>query len=167
MKLLKILIAAFILPLVAFTSVHKYYISVTQINYVQEKESVQIISRIFIDDLENALQTNYDEFLVLSDKDEAPIISSYLNRYLQEHLKLKINDEDVKLNFIGKEYEGDIVRCYLEVEGVTHIDTFSVTNSILFDLFDDQKNIIKTKINSKNKSVILSSDNPYALLKFN
>ncbi|SHJ06762.1 DUF6702 family protein [Algibacter luteus] len=167
MKLLKILIAAFILPLVAFTSVHKYYISVTQINYVQEKESVQIISRIFIDDLENALQTNYDEFLVLSDKDEAPIISSYLNRYLQEHLKLKINDEDVKLNFIGKEYEGDIVRCYLEVEGVTHIDTFSVTNSILFDLFDDQKNIIKTKINSKNKSVILSSDNPNALLKFN
>ncbi|WJJ96181.1 DUF6702 family protein [Algibacter luteus] len=167
MKLLKILIAAFILPLVAFTSVHKYYISVTQINYVQEKESVQIISRIFIDDLENALQTNYDEFLVLSDKDEAPIISSYLNRYLQEHLKLKINDKDVKLNFIGKEYEGDIVRCYLEVEGVTHIDTFSVTNSILFDLFDDQKNIIKTKINSKNKSVILSSDNPNALLKFN
>jgi hypothetical protein len=134
---------------------------------VQEQESVQIISRIFIDDLEKALQTNYDEFLVLSYKDEAPIISTYIERYLQDHIKLKINNEAVTFNFIGKEYEGDIARCYLEVENVKYIETLEITNSILFDLFNAQQNIVKTKINSKNKSVILNSKNPNALLKFN
>ena len=60
MKVFKFLIIIFIIPLFAFTSMHKYYISVTQINYVKEKESVQITSRLFIDDFENALKTNYE-----------------------------------------------------------------------------------------------------------
>ncbi|MDB4402003.1 peptidase E [Algibacter sp.] len=146
---------------------HKYYISVTQINYVKEKESVQITSRLFIDDFENALKTNYDENIILAEKDEAKIIDTYMQRYLQDKIKLRINNKAVTFNFIGKEYEGDIVRCYLEVEHVKSIESFLITNSVLFDLQKDQQNIVKTNINSKNKSVILTYNNPNALLKFN
>ena len=167
MKVFKFLIIIFIIPLFAFTSMHKYYISVTQINYVKEKESVQIISRLFIDDFENALKTNYDENILLAEKDEAKIIDTYMQRYLQDKIKLRINNKAVTFNFIGKEYEGDIVRCYLEVEHVKSIESFSITNSVLFDLQKDQQNIVKTNINSNNKSVILTYDNPNALLKFN
>jgi hypothetical protein len=167
MKGSKFLIIIFILPLFAFTSMHKYYISVTQVNYVEEKESVQIISRLFIDDFENALKANYDENIVLAEKDEAAIIDTYIDKYLKKRLELIINDKAVTFNFIGKEYEGDIVRCYLEVEHVKNIKSFSITNRVLFDLQKDQQNIVKTKINSKNKSVILTSENPNALLKFN
>jgi len=161
------LIIIFIIPLFAFTSMHKYYISVTQINYVKEKESVQITSRLFIDDFENALKTNYDENIILAEKDEAKIIDTYMQRYLQDKIKLRINNKAVTFNFIGKEYEGDIVRCYLEVEHVKSIESFLITNSVLFDLQKDQQNIVKTNINSKNKSVILTYNNPNALLKFN
>ena len=167
MKVFKFLIIIFIIPLFAFTSMHKYYISVTQINYVKEKESVQITSRLFIDDFENALKTNYDENIILADKDEAKITDTYMQRYLQDKIKLRINNKAVTFNFIGKEYEGDIVRCYLEVENVKSIESFSITNSVLFDLQKDQQNIVKTNINSKDKSVILTYDNPNALLKFN
>ena len=167
MKVFKFLIIIFIIPLFAFTSMHKYYISVTQINYVKEKESVQITSRLFIDDFENALKTNYDENILLAEKDEAKIIDTYMQRYLQDKIKLRINNKAVTFNFIGKEYEGDIVRCYLEVEHVKSIESFSITNSVLFDLQQDQQNIVKTNINSNNKSVILTYDNPNALLKFN
>jgi len=146
---------------------HKYYISVTQINYVKEKESVQITSRLFIDDFENALKTNYDENIILAEKDEAKIIDTYMQSYLQDKIKLRINNKAVTFNFIGKEYEGDIVRCYLEVEHVKSIESFLITNSVLFDLQKDQQNIVKTNINSKNKSVILTYNNPNALLKFN
>ena len=167
MKVFKFLIIIFIIPLFAFTSMHKYYISVTQINYVKEKESVQITSRLFIDDFENALKTNYDENILLAEKDEAKIIDTYMQRYLQDKIKLRINNKAVTFNFIGKEYEGDIVRCYLEVEHVKSIESFLITNSVLFDLQKDQQNIVKTNINSKNKSVILTYNNPNALLKFN
>ncbi|WP_298498660.1 DUF6702 family protein [uncultured Algibacter sp.] len=167
MKHFKYLIIAFVIPLFAFTSIHKYYISVTQVNYVEEKQSIQIISRIFIDDFESALKLNYSESIVLAEKNEANKFDVYINQYLQDKLKLKVDNESVMFNFIGKEYEGDIIKCYLEVEDVKTIETFSITNTILFDLQKDQQNIIKTKINSKNKSVILTSKNPNALLKFN
>ena len=167
MKVFKILIIIFIIPLFAFTSMHKYYISVTQINYIKEKESLQITSRLFIDDFENALKSNYDDNIVLAEKDEPIIIDTYIQRYLQDRIKLRINNKPVTFNYIGKEYEGDIVRCYLEVEHVKSIESFSITNSVLFDLQNDQQNIVKTNINSKNKSVILTYDNPNALLKFN
>ncbi|MGB5417716.1 DUF6702 family protein [Algibacter sp.] len=167
MKRFKYLIIAFIIPLFAFTAIHKYYISVTQVNYIEDKESLQIVSRIFIDDFESALKSNYDEAIVLDVNDDEIIIDSYMNRYLQDKIKLQVNNVDVTFNFIGKEYEGDIVRCYLEVEHVKHIETFFISNTVLFDLQKDQQNIVKTNINSKNKSFILTSGNPNALLKFN
>lgn len=167
MKGFKFLIIIFIIPLFAFAVMHKYYISVTQIDYIKEKESLQMISRLFIDDFENVLRLNYDESIVLAEKDEPILIDTYIDRYLQDKIKLRINNKEVAFNFIGKEYEGDIMRCYLEVENIKYIESFSITNSVLFDLKKDQQNIIKAKINSKNKSVILTSDNPNALLKFN
>lgn len=167
MNRFKYLIIVLVIPLFAFTAMHKYYISVTQVNYVNETESIQMISRIFIDDLESVLKSNYDENIVLAEKDDEKVIDIYINEYLQENIKLKVNDKAVTFNFVGKEYDGDIVRCYLEVEHVRYIETFSITNTVLFDLQEDQQNIIKTNINAKNKSLILTSGNLNALLKFN
>ena len=127
MKRFKFLIIVFVVPFFAFTSLHKYYVSVTQVNYIQEKESIQIISRIFIDDFESVLKSNYDEDIVLAEDDEAEIIETYIERYLKEKIKLTVNNEQVVFNFIGKEYEGDIIRCYLEVEQVKYIESFSIS----------------------------------------
>tara|TARA_R110000868_G_scaffold1928_2_gene15122 strand:- start:2151 stop:2654 length:504 start_codon:yes stop_codon:yes gene_type:complete len=167
MKFPKYLIILLVLPFFAFTTMHKYYISVTQVNYVEEKQSLQIISRIFIDDFENALRDHYDKNLILAEKDEPKEIESYIEKYLKENLIIKINNNDSKITFIGKEYDGDIIRCYLEVEDVNNIESFEISNKILFDLFADQQNIIKTKINSKQKSVIHTSQTHNTVLNFN
>ncbi len=167
MKFSKVLLIVLILPFFAFTAMHKYYISVTQINYVKEKESLQIISRIFIDDFENVLRANYDKNLVLAGTNEPKIIDSYIEKYLKENLTIKINNSTSKIMFIGKEYDGDIIRCYLEVEDVKTIESFEISNKILFNLFEDQQNIIKTKINSKQKSVIHTTQNYDTMLNFN
>ena len=167
MKLIKLLIVLLVVPLFAFTAVHKYYISVTQINYVQDKQSVQITSRIFIDDFENLLRARYDENITLASGDELKTTDSYIEKYLTEKLEIVINNKKAKLNFIGKEYDVDIVKCYLEIEGITSIESMEIKNKVLFDLFDDQQNIVKTKINSKQKSFILISQNDKAVLNFN
>lgn len=167
MKSLKILILVFVLPFFAFTTMHKYYISVTQINYIEDKQSVQITSRIFIEDFENILRERYDESITLAGKNEPIINDSYIKKYLEQKLVIKINNENANINFIGKEYEGDIVRCYLEIENVKNVRFFEVSNKILFDLFEDQQNIIKTKINSKQKSVIHTSQDHNTVLNFN
>lgn len=163
----RIVISLILLPLFAFTTLHKYYISVTQIEYVPEKESVQIISRIFIDDMENVLRDRYDKLVTLAGNDESKAVEGYIEKYLKEKCLITINGEKVQVNYLGKEYDADIMRCYLEVEGVKSIKTFGVSNQVLFDFYDDQQNIIKTNIYSKQKSAILSRNNQSLMLKFN
>jgi len=150
----------------AFTAMHKYYVSVTQIEYVKNKQSVQIITRIFLDDFEDILQLRYDEELFLGPQSETNEANFYVERYLKSKMVIRINGQEKVLKYIGKEYDKDIVICYLEVEGVKNIDTFEIENGVLFDLFPEQQNIVRTKINSKNKSFILIKENDKALLNF-
>lgn len=167
MKLFKIFFIVLIMPLFAFTTLHKYYISVTQIDYIEEKKSVQITTRIFIDDFESLIRARYDESITLAEKDESLLVDTYVARYLNEKLKIKINGDEVDVIFIGKEYDGDIMRCYLEVENIDNIKSIEIVNNVLFDLFDEQQNIVKTKIYSKQKSYILIPQKDAAVLKFN
>ena len=166
MKPFKVFLIIISLPLFAFTGLHKYYVSVTQIDYIEEKKSIQITSRIFIDDFERLLRERYDKDITLADKNELVTINGYIERYLKDKLKIKINNETANVVFIGKEYDADIVRCYLEIEQVENIQSLEINNQILFDIFDEQQNIVKTKINSKQKSFILIPQKVKALLKF-
>ncbi|EMQ94502.1 hypothetical protein D778_00785 [Xanthomarina gelatinilytica] len=166
MLFIKKTILVLLLPLLAFTTFHKYYVSVTQIEYVKKQQSVQIISRIFLDDFEDVLQARYNEKLFLGPQMETVDANFYIERYLKTKMIMKINGEEKTLNFIGKEYENDIVVCYLEIEGVKNIDTFEIENTVLFDLYAEQQNIVRTKINSKNKSFILIKENDKGLLNF-
>ena len=52
----------------SFAPVHKFYVSVTEMEYVKEKKSVQIITRIFIDDFEAVLNTRFGTELFLATK---------------------------------------------------------------------------------------------------
>lgn len=166
MQVFKTALLGLLFPLFLSMAMHKFYVSVTEIEYVKEKKSVQIISRIFIDDLENALRARYKDGLTFAEHDEAPEVEIFLEKYLNDKLQITINGKQVMVKFLGKEYDNDIVFCYLEVTGVNQIDSFEVSNTVLFDRFDDQQNIIKLKIYDKNKSFILIEQNDKALLKF-
>ncbi|MFH6768005.1 DUF6702 family protein [Gaetbulibacter aquiaggeris] len=167
MKRIKIFLLIVILPLMAFSGFHKYYISVTQVDYIQEKRSVQITTRIFIDDFENILRERYNENIVLAGKEETKEVNKYIETYLRNKIRVRINDKDMSLIFIGKEYDVDIIQCYIEIQNVTQVKSIEITNEVLFDLFEDQQNMIKTKINSKQKSFLLNQNNKTAVLNFN
>ncbi|MCH7524214.1 MAG: peptidase E [Bacteroidetes bacterium] len=167
MKTFKFVLLILLLPLLAYSTAHKFYVSVTQVEYIKEKQTVQIISRIFIDDFEELIRQRYDEGITLDTSKEEIQIDFYIERYLQEKIKIKINDSIQTLVFIGKEYEDDIIYCYLEIKNISVIKSFEITNQILFDLYDEQQNIVRTKINSKNKSFILISQNDMGVLNFN
>lgn len=167
MKFNKFLILLVAISLMSFSIAHKYYVSVTDIEYVKELESVQISSRVFIDDFEKMLRERYDENITLDIGKDESHIDVYINRYLKNKFKVKINNQEQEFEFLGKEYEDDLVYFYLEITGVSEVNTFEIVNQVLFDVFEDQQNLVKTKINSKNKSFILISRNDKGVLNFN
>jgi len=162
----RLLILFLILPLLAFTEAHKFYVSVTQIEYVAENQEVQIITRVFIDDFEKLIRQRYDESITLAEKEESKLVDRYMTKYLKEKLEITINGEVKQLMFLGKEYEDDMVLCYLEIPNIPSISSLKVSNKVLFDVYEEQQNIIRTKINSKQKSFILIPGNDKGLLNF-
>ncbi|MGB6267420.1 MAG: DUF6702 family protein [Olleya sp.] len=166
MKALKYTLIVTLFTLFSFSSVHKYYVSITQIEYVKDKQSLQIISRIFVDDFEKLLRTRYDKTITLNDGEDETKIDSYIKKYLLEKIEIKINDQIKVISFIGKKYDDDIMHCYLEIENISSIKSFQIQNKVFYDVFDDQKNIVRTKINGKNKTFVLIPENDKGLLNF-
>ncbi|WP_055447984.1 DUF6702 family protein [Lacinutrix mariniflava] len=166
MKIFKSILFLTLVVSLAFTNAHKYYVSITKIEYVKEQQSVQIITRIFIDDFERLLKERFDDRIVLNTSTDEIQIDNYIKKYLLSRLKIDVNGEQSVIKFIGKEYDGDVVQCYMEIEKVENIKSFSVENNVLYDLFSDQKNIVRTHINGKDKSFILIPENDKGMLNF-
>lgn len=160
------LIVILIMPLFMATSVHKFYVSVTKVEYKEEQKSLQFIMRVFIDDFEQLLRERYDENITLNIPNESKEVDVYSKKYITDKIIVKLNGESIDFNFLGKEYEDDIVYFYLEIENVAKINSLEITNKVLFDLFEEQQNIVRTKIYSKNKSFILIPTNDKGVLKF-
>ena len=164
MKLPKYLTVLLFVPLLAFT-MHKYYISLCEIEYKEEQQSIQIILGLFIDDIEVVLNKEHNATLNLATNNEDININSYYEAYLNKHFKIIANEELSPYQFIGKEYDDDIVRFYLEVESVEQLNSIEILNSCLLDYFEDQQNIIKIKANKLEKTFYLDKNKANCLLK--
>ena len=161
----KTILLLFIIPLLSF-SAHKYYLSLTQIEYRSELHSVQITINVFMDDIEEALNKKYNIDLQLTSKNELKDNDVYFKKYLKEKLHLKVNTASRDFNYIGKKYDGDLVYFYLEIENVKEVSTIEITNKILTNHFPQQENLIKSKVGKKHKSILLNAENDKGLLKF-
>ena len=166
MTFLKTTLSLILFPLIITTAIHKYYVSTTQIEYVDEKKLLQIITRINADDLERVLQERYDDQLKLTTIDEKATVNTYLLKYLNDKFTVTINTQKRPMRFIGKEYDNDEVVCYFEIEGVDAISTIEINNEVLFDLFPEQKNVIKTNIGSEIKNLICTPNDKTQYLNF-
>jgi len=166
MKIYKLGFVLVVTLLFSFTSLHKYYVSITEVEFVKEQESVQIITRVFIDDFQNLLRERYDDKLELDTNQDETINDGYIKEYLTSRIKVSINKKERVLKFIGKEYDNDIVYCYFEIENITEIKSFKIQNTALFDLFSEQKNVVRTNINNKNKTFVLIPENDKGMLNF-
>ena len=136
---------------------HKFYVSVTQIDYVPNKKRIEITSRIFIDDLEKALNKKYKTKLNITSTNEISEAEEYIKAYIKEKIKISINKKPQVIEYLTKEVEGDVIIIYTKIAISKKINTFEVYNSLLTETFQDQQNIVHTNINSNKKSFLLTN----------
>lgn len=160
-KLRLVILSLFLL---GFQGLHKYYVSVTDIKIIESSGTIQVTTRIFIDDLELALQNiGNDESLRLSDNDSDEI-KELMKVYMKSHFKIYINDKPANLSYLGREYEDDVVYVYMEIAHLKTVSNLEIQNSILFETYEEQEHIIKTKSEQGAKSFILNKSNPSKVL---
>lgn len=145
---------------------HKYYLSVTDITYNKKEASLQIITRLFYDDLEDVLRERYSENIVVDATSDQEDLDVYIKKYLNRKLKIRVNEEERALSYLGKEYEDDYVVCYIEITAISSIQTLEIENTLLMDAFTEQKNMVHTDILGKKKSLLLVDGKAKAVLNF-
>jgi 3'-phosphoadenosine 5'-phosphosulfate sulfotransferase len=155
----KYVLILFVLPFVFGFGLHKYYISIYQIDYISNKKRVEITARIFADDLNNALEKKYNKTSYLGSDKETPEDLVLLKKYFAEKFVVKINGQNKKVQFLFKELETNVVICYLKIENISKISNFELNNSILLETNSEQQNLIQYNINTKKGSLVFTTDN--------
>ena len=133
---------------------HKFYVSTTTIEYKEEFGTLQITSQLFIDDIE-ALLRKYEAELRLAPDSDAQRIDELFELELKQYFRIRFDEEWVNFTLLGREYKNEILQCYLEVKVPEASQSLILQNRMLFDLFEEQQNIIHFKNQGSRKSFLL------------
>lgn len=136
-------------------SSHPFYVSVCDVEYRQERESLQITHKIFWDDLENGLKKEFNQSFDLLRIKDTLALNQQLRTYLQKNFQVKTNGKTLELDFIGWEIEGDALWCYQEATKVKKFSSIVIKNSLLMESQPDQTNLVHVKRDGKTRSLRL------------
>lgn len=140
--------------------------AIYQINYAPEKKMLQITTRIFVDDLDKALEKKYNKKFFLGTNKETAESVDLLKKYLAENFYLKVDGQSKAMNFLSKEMDGDVLVCYLNAKEISKIKTIEVNNSILIESFPEQQNIVHINAFNVKKSFLFTETSTKEVLKY-
>ena len=137
-------------------TLHKFYLSVSLLEYKPSKESIQVTIKLFLDDLEWALNhvPGVNE-LEIDPKNEPKNLEKIFQTYLKNNFVVLTDDERKEFEYIGKEYKGDQVIFYLEYENIDNLKTLKLTNTLLTNAIQEQQNLVHFKNGNKKKSILM------------
>lgn len=136
------------------TDAHDIHISLTELKFNETSSSFQVSIKIFIDDLELALSKEGTSGLFIGTPQETDGADAFIEGYLDKHFKIDLDGEPLELVFQGKEVSEDLqaIWCYVEFETQPFRGKkCTLSNDILFSLYDDQRNIMDIRMNKSQK----------------
>ncbi|MFY7810685.1 MAG: DUF6702 family protein [Flavobacterium sp.] len=167
MTLLKNKLMIYGLIIITLSSLtHKFYVSISQIDYNVKKKQVQITTRYFIDDIENALANKYKEKIYIDPQTITETEKKRIENYIISNYFIAINQKNQAVNYLGYEIENDILIVYLTINNVKKINTLNIKINTLFEILSTQQHIIHTHILEKKCSLLLTEDSKLQECKY-
>lgn len=136
---------------------HPFYVSVTELNYNNADKNMEISCKLFIDDFEKALAKQYKTPVDLTRPKNKAQTEKMILAYLQDHLRVKTDDKELPLQWVGYEKEGEAAWCYLQIVNLSQPKKVQLQSNMLYELFDTQANIVHVTVAGKRKSAKLSA----------
>jgi len=145
---------------------HPFHVSVIEINHNAADKTLEISCKIFTDDFEKTLAKNYNSKVDLINPPDKNAMDTLVKKYLYSHLSIKANGKPVTLNYIGFENDKEAAYGYIEVSNVPSVSKIDIGTNIMYDMFDDQVNIMHVIVNGERKSTKLNFPSTEATLIF-
>ena len=135
-------ISLMLLILLPFTmQAHKYYTSVTQLDFNPSEKCFQVTMNVFVDDLEAVL--TQENLQVVKWKSDQPELNALLLKYLNKHFNVKLNKKPAgQFRLIGTKEQKDLLTIFFEIPVAKALKNIEITDTFLMDKFPIQSNIV-------------------------
>ncbi|CAN5522408.1 hypothetical protein BH10ACI1_BH10ACI1_29650 [soil metagenome] len=131
---------------------HTYHISLTRMDYNEKEKLVEITVQLFTHDLQPLLEKRLKKQV---DLEKTPEVDGEIFKYLGENFVFQNKKgETQKLKWVGREFDEDMVYVYIEIPFSESLEGTKLQNTIFFESFPEQSNIVTAHFNSKKAALL-------------
>ena len=139
---------------------HDFYVSTTSVDFVLDKNEIQITSQFFLDDVENLIKFQNPNTTLIFEKAYNQETNLIIRDFIRKNFKISINKKKQEVKYLGYELKDDLLVVYYETKfSNSKIFNIEVYNSFLINFIESQKNIVHIKFENLKKSFLLTSLN--------
>lgn len=139
---------------------HKYHASLTQVEWNQQSNSLEVVVRVFADDLELAVSHATNQTWRLDHKREKPMWA-----YLQNKLVFKRGEKPLVVSPVGMENDVHQVWLYLEIPASGPPSELVLHNRLFIELYNDQVNTVNVTVRGETVSKVFDLNHQSHALK--
>lgn len=161
LRLKKCIIFAFLLLPFAFTCAfaHTYHTSLTRMDYNAPEKTIEISVQLFIHDALPMLEKRLKKRV---DIEKTAEVDAELLKYLGEtFVLLNKKGETQKLRWVGREFENDVIYVYLEVPFTDSFEGVRLQNTIFFESFAQQTNLVIARFGEKKIDLLYKAGDKF------
>ena len=139
---------------------HEFYVSTTSVDFVLNKNEIQITSQFFVDDVENLIRFQTPNTALIFERAYNEETNLIMRDFIHKNFKISINKKKQEVKYLGYELKDDLLIVYYETKFLnSEIINIEVFNSFLVNFIESQKNIVHVKFKNVKKSFLLNSIN--------
>lgn len=141
---------------------HPLYVSLCDISYSQDTASIKITLTLFTEDLEMAIQQKKGQSLYLGSEKQADTAEEAVFEYLKAQFSIKLNLTPLVLDSLQKEISIGKTRttCVFDNISLAELKEITVSHLSFFELFEEQRNLVRIKTAVSKKNMLLTRKNP-------
>ena len=145
---------------------HEFHVTHTTFYYNDKSKSVEITTRVALEDLERSLESEFFKKIRLNENNqENKNLDNLIKNYFDKHLTFQINKKTLNYQWIGKEKSDNLHDLYLYFEILDHnqeiesIESITIQNSLFLESYNNQVNIVLIELFDKKHNLSFNFDN--------
>lgn len=146
---------------------HKFYVSITELNFNAEKNRIEGSLKLVAHDFEHILEEKFGREIDIEQVADTSQVGLYIQTYLTSHFKVYSDQKLLTPNYLGKEVSlRQELFFYFTFNSVPHPESLSIKSTVLFDYFPNQQNIVHYRYGQQTKSVTLVPSKNHGKIQF-
>ncbi|KPK84327.1 MAG: hypothetical protein AMS27_10260 [Bacteroides sp. SM23_62_1] len=154
--------------LTLFSFLHPVHVSLLNIDIEPDTGNIEIVFKLFSDDFERIILQKYNVQLNITQQVDPGVKIRDVNRYIEESFEMMINDNKIgDWKFVRNDLDDLSIWLYYENKYQGEIESISLKDEVMMDLFDDQTNLVIItygekqngyRLNYRNRSITIRLD---------